>query len=51
MQWKSLSWFVDKKRETNKLWIEGISFIIIVELSLDVPNIDQNYINALIAEL
>ena len=51
MQWKSSPWFVDIKRDTDKLWIEGISLLIKVELSLDVPNVDQNDINALTAQL
>ena len=51
MQWKSSPWFVDIKRDTDKLWVEGISLLIKVELSLDLPNVDQNDINVLTAQL
>ena len=51
MQWKSSPWFADIKRDTDKLWIEEISLLIKVELSLDVPNFDQNDINVLTAQL
>ena len=48
---KIITVILDIKRETNKLWIEGISLLIKVELSLDVPNVDQNDINDLTAQL
>ena len=51
MQWKSSLWFVYIKRETDKIWIEGISLLIKVELSLDVPKVNQNDIYALTAKL